>query len=391
MGSKVAFLIPSLKIGGAERTVSLLANHLPLPTCICLFDSRIEYPVNCQVYVIGDKQGMQGTIKRYANYLSFLKSYRPDVVVSLLNKAHTLNLLIGNKNKKFLWIQNYPSWLFMRHQLFLWMHELKHRLLYRVADGILAPSRGLIEKLANDYGIPNSKLHLVYNPVDVEMVRKMAKEELSEKDENLFGDPTIINVGRLVWQKGQWHLIRIFSEVVKELSKARLIIIGGGPLSEYLRALIKGLELEGKVHIIGPSLNPFKYIARSDIFCFPSLKEGLPLAIIEALACDVPVLSSDCKSGPREILSPSTYHEPETREPQFGEFGILMPVPEGKLLDWRNPLTPVERIWAKTITDLFYCKGEALKMYKAKSSNGVKRFDVKLVTKKFLKVVMEGA
>ena len=185
--------IPSLQFGGAERVVSLLSKNFPVRTCICLFKKKIDYLVDSEVYVIGEPLGVTNRLRSYINYLTFLRVYRPYAVVSLLNKAHTLNLLVGIRNRKFLWIQNYPIRLYMKHRIYKLINDTKHKSFFRLADGVIAPSRGLAEKLVNGYRIPHHKVSVVPNPIDISLIRAMASEKLSEEEERFFGEPTLIN------------------------------------------------------------------------------------------------------------------------------------------------------------------------------------------------------
>src|SRR5699024_1749281 len=124
---------------------------------------------------------------------------------------------------------------------------------------------------------------------------------------------------------------------------ACLIILGEGYLFEYLNELVKQFELENDVFFLGYQENPFKYIARADIYVLPSLHEGFPNALCEAMACGKPVVSTDCPSGPREILFQNpdinmTLPEQITR----ADYGILTPQLEGVKFDAKEPISKSE-------------------------------------------------
>jgi glycosyltransferase involved in cell wall biosynthesis len=132
-----------------------------------------------------------------------------------------------------------------------------------------------------------------------------------------------INVGRLTRQKGHWFLIRSFRQVVDEYPDARLFILGEGNLREKLEDLIQELDLSENVFLLGDQENVFPFLVNSDCFVFTSLWEGLPLSLIEALSVNLPVISTDCKTGPREILCPELNLDETINYPYLGEHAIL--------------------------------------------------------------------
>ena len=183
----------------------------------------------------------------------------------------------------------------------------------------------------------------------------------------------IINVGRLTKQKGQWQ-IRAFKKVKEEITNIKLIILGTGELEDYLNKLIGELNLEKDVYFLGFQENPFKFISKSRIFVFPSLYEDFPNALVEAMACGIPVISSDCKSGPREILAPETDLRIEAKKVEYSKYGVLIPVCDDKYYDAQLPLTTEERILAKSIVELYSSK-DLLENYTVEAKERVKDFD----------------
>lgn len=129
----------------------------------------------------------------------------------------------------------------------------------------------------------------------------------------------MVAVGRFTWQKGFDILLTAFRIVVDGDPKAKLIILGDGPLRPTLEGLIGSLRLAQNVDLPGFVENPWSYVARGTVFAMSSRFEGMPLALIEALACGVPVVSTDCPSGPVEIL-------------EQGRLGTLVPVGDARRL-----------------------------------------------------------
>ncbi len=142
------------------------------------------------------------------------------------------------------------------------------------------------------------------------------------------------------------------------------MILGEVKLKDYLISLSEGLSLKTyvwdrdrieddfDVYFLGFQKNPFKFISRSSIFVFTSLWEGFPNALIEAMACGIPVVSSDCRSGPREILAPDTDFECEAKDPEFAQYGVLMPVFDGEFKGAGDPLSREEEIWVETLSKM---------------------------------------
>jgi glycosyltransferase involved in cell wall biosynthesis len=170
-------------------------------------------------------------------------------------------------------------------------------------------------------------------------------EEIENRYRHIFEKRVIVNVGRLVQAKGQWHLIRAFSDVIKKIPELNLIIIGEGELESYLKELIIEMGLEKNVFLLGYQKNPFKFIAKSQLFAMSSLYEGFPVTLVEAAACKIPVLSTNCRSGPSEIFGCRDEEKFSTKVVRT-ECGILTPVFDGKKRTAGKPLTDEELIFS---------------------------------------------
>ena len=225
------------------------------------------------------------------------------------------------------------------------------KILYTKADSVVAISNLIALYLKKRYSIDNNKMQIIHNPLNISKVIVEAHEEINDIY-NIFNQQVIVTAGRLNKQKGQWHLIRCFKLIKQQIVNSKLVILGEGELRPYFVSLIKTLGLDKDVYLLGFQENPFKFIGRSSVFAFPSLYEGFPMTLIEAMACGVPVVSSDCKSGPREILAPDTDLTKQTSTPEFAQYGILMPVPDGTQYKAEDPLTEEEVIWAEVLINI---------------------------------------
>jgi glycosyltransferase involved in cell wall biosynthesis len=191
-------------------------------------------------------------------------------------------------------------------------------LFYRWSDGIVAVSDGVADDLSIVARIPRERIQVIYNPVVTPQLRDKMQAPLEDP---WYGDgdpPVILAVGSLREQKGFSILIEAFA-LVRRIRSARLLILGEGVDRPKLEALVKRLNLEKDVRLPGFILNPYPYMARASLFVLSSNWEGLPTVLIEALYCGVPVVATDCFSGPREIL-------------RNGRFGQLVPVGDKALL-----------------------------------------------------------
>jgi len=199
-------------------------------------------------------------------------------------------------------------------QFFLtrWRSYRAMRRVYRQADGVIAVSRDLAEDVASITGIPAQTIHVAHNPVVTPEMFDLAKAPLRHAWFEPSAPPVILGVGRLSRVKNFALLIRAYARVRRELN-CRLIILGEGRERRGLERLAKNLGVAEDVELPGFVENPFAYLGRAQLFASASLAEGSPNALTEALALGIPVVSSDCRSGPREIL-------------QGGRYGTLVPV-----------------------------------------------------------------
>jgi glycosyltransferase involved in cell wall biosynthesis len=238
---------------------------------------------------------------------------------------------------------------------------------------------------------------VIYNPYPIDEIGELANESLGSYEE-IFKEPILITAGRLTKQKGQWYLLRVFKALKEKHKDLKLVILGEGELKDYLVKLSEELGLKTyvwdrdalsesfDVYFLGFQKNPFKLIARSKLFVFPSLWEGFPNALVEAMACGVCVVSSDCRSGPREILAPNTDFNYQTQKPEFAEYGVLIPVFEVKYKSAEEPLGEKEIMWVETIDKLL--EDESLrKNYSEKAKQRAEDFSIEKIVQEWKEIL----
>ncbi|NHJ25038.1 MAG: glycosyltransferase [Candidatus Lokiarchaeota archaeon] len=196
--------------------------------------------------------------------------------------------------------------------------------LYPRANKIVSVSNGVKESLVQK-GISRSKIITIYNPIEISKNKLMSNTRIKNFPEDIFLNSFVfLNIGRLDRPKGQWYLIRSFKKVVENYSNAKLIIIGIGPLMKDLTNLIRESGLENSVYILGSIPNVFPYLKNADCFVFTSLWEGFPNVLLEALSMGLPIISSDCHFGPREILAPELNLFDRVEYPYYTTYGVLI-------------------------------------------------------------------
>lgn len=185
---------------------------------------------------------------------------------------------------------------------------LMARLFYPWADGIVAVSRGVAADLSRLTGISSAKMQVIYNPVITPELRERAKEPIEHPWFAPGEPPVVLGIGRFVAQKDFSTLIGAFAKV-REVRPARLMMLGNGREENKLKALAGELGIEEDVAWVGFVDNPFAYMKQGAVFVLSSAWEGLPTVLIEALAVGIPVVATDCPSGPVEILDGGNYGE----------------------------------------------------------------------------------
>lgn len=178
------------------------------------------------------------------------------------------------------------------------------------SDKVVVISKGLEKELIQQFKINPKKIQTIYNPIiNFSKINQKLKEPLLKKEKIwLHNKLTIIGVGRLSKEKGFNYLIRAVEILIKKYKKdINLLLVGDGNQKQELIKLAENLRIKNNIFFLGWQENIFKFLEKSDIFVLSSLREGLPRVLIEAMACGIPVVSTNCKFGPPEILKNGKY------------------------------------------------------------------------------------
>jgi len=319
---RVLLVLPDLRGGGAERTSLNVKRALeggPLDVEIVLMDARGEYldapehrdfilPPGAWLRWLARRcppDSPQRALLQVPQLMRLLAAERPDVVMTsmadisipmrvalalLPRRLRPFWIVRDGNNAKVVLEEAYPQPTLLRviEALFRWT--------YRSADVVLVPSRGVGRCLERDYGIPASLIQVIGNPTDVARVRERAREE----PELALPDHYVVAVGRLAPQKGVDVLLEAMA-VLRDRDVS-LVVCGVGPERTALETLAGELGIAHRVVFAGFQANPWSIMARAAAFCLPSRWEGFGHVVVEALACETPVVISDCDFGPGEIV-----------------------------------------------------------------------------------------
>jgi len=306
--NRVALFTTFLGGGGAERiTVNLAEGLLDYGINVDLVVTRTgpwTYVVPKGVRVVDI-----GAPRIYASLPSIIRYLRHERPAALLSAGAAVNVTV-----LFAWrIARVPARVViaehnMLHEQVRNTKDWRMRLLpkfvrwsYPWADTVVAVSNGVADGLLKIVPFVKSKLRVIYNPVITPEILAKAEEPLNHPWFAPGEPPVILGAGRLTAQKDFPTLIRAFDLVRKELP-ARLLILGEGSDRSQLEALVRELRLERDIAMPGFVQNPYPYMRRASVFALSSRWEGLPTVLVEAMACDCPVVSTNCPSGPAEIL-----------------------------------------------------------------------------------------
>ncbi|MDQ2074389.1 glycosyltransferase [Haloarcula sp. NS06] len=320
----LAFFIPDLSVGGAEQVAITIANGLAdrgynIDLLLSRASGELRSELSEQVSIVElppSKTPVVGVAAHLPFLVTYLNKHKPAALFPHLEHPSIVSLAIN----RFLDVDT--TVIPTQHSAF--GHEVEatpkdqivRRIvprLYPASDQIVSVSEGVADSLADRTPVERSDISVLYNPVDVEQIRERAGQTVEHEWVESNDRDVVLFVGRHAGQKNLDGWVRAFETVANRNSNARAIIAGKGPCREKVQATVERLGLSDVVSLPGFVDNPYRYMAKSDAFLLSSRYEGLPTVLIECLAVGCPIVSTDCPSGPREILSD-------------GKYGTLVPV-----------------------------------------------------------------
>ncbi|SRR5258706_908083 len=308
----VCFVLPSLAGGGAERAAVHVLNALDAGVwdrSMYLFRREGPYldEVDSGIRVAaGHRTSRTGRIR---DLYRFIRAERPDIVMVFLSYFSVLAAVrAASRNARVVFNQQTPVSAFLTDADYNWRRPIRRRLFtavarlaYGRADAVVATSRGVADDLAQGFAVGRDRIHVVHNPVDLKRIETAVQESIDSAHDAVWMHPAIIAAGRLADAKNYPLMLDAFA-LVRAQMPARLFILGRGELEPGLRARVHALGLNDDVVFCGFQRNPWKYIARGDVFLLTSHYEGFGNVLVEAMACRVPVVAT-ASPGTREIVT----------------------------------------------------------------------------------------
>lgn len=311
----IAFVIPDLKGGGAQKMMINLANELATRgdrVDLILFNQSGIYKdlISPQVNIVDFNKPR--SLSALLSLVFYIKKSHPDIMMSALFHVNLITLLAKifslSKKTKIIISERNNLTLRLSEMTILKRLSLKIliKILYPFANKIVGISEGVCNDLKNIIASDTSKIMTIHNPV----VTPDFEEKIQQKVENIFPDNCglkLITSGRLVMQKDYPTLLRALSHYNKKYGAAHLVIMGEGALKEDMVRMSKRLNINNNIMFLGFVDNPLAYMKQADIFVISSAWEGFCNVIVEALYAGLKVVSTNCPSGPAEILQDGKY------------------------------------------------------------------------------------
>jgi len=355
----IIIFMPSIDGGGVEKNLFIISNYLKnldYKIKIITFDDGFNYKFSKKIQIINYLKKPKKNYSKYYKYwkciLLLIKetiikrqlvfSFQANVYCCILSFIFNFNLITRSNSSPSGWTKNFTKNLLFKYLL-------------KIPKAIIVNSKIFKKEIDKKFNI-NSVL--IYNPLNLKEIKTKSKEKLNF---HFFKNTKIkaINIGRFTDQKDQITLLKAIKILNECLIDIKLLIMGYGPNKNNLKKFINENNLNNKIKILKFQKNPYKYLNQSNLFLLTSIYEGLPNVLLEAMALKKYIISTDCPTGPREILG-------------NGKYGILTKINNEKLL-------------AKKI--LLFSKKKNLSNILNKAYKSLNRFDFNQNCKKYNDVI----
>ena len=388
----IAVLVQNLRNGGAERMAAnlSLALEADYKVTMIVFDAAgAIYPCCKELIDLKVPPLTEGSsVRRIFNTLQRVRKLRYlkrklsiDTTISHMDGANLVNLLSGMNDRKITVYHSMPS----MESGTGFVHKCFHRLIGAGSYRYLTVSKPAQKDMQDNFGVSKEKVQCLYNFVDLKKARERMGEALDLKVQAFFDThkKIIVHAGRLIPLKAQCRLIRVLAEIRKEGHNAGLVILGEGEERQKLAECAKEYGVTEHVYMPGEIKNPFAYFKRSHVFVLCSEYEGLPMVLIEALACGCPVVSVDMTSGAREILAPDTGVTKKATGMEYAKYGILTPQYTGEGIAEKN-----EQLLKQAVSEMLY-EDRIRSRYLQSCAEGAERFSKDTILEQWRELIEE--
>lgn len=365
--SNIMIISQSLTGGGAEKLVANLSLELAKTDNVtivtfCKSEKEFKYAGNrINIDRIGGKGGLithiLNAIGRIKDVRRIKKEMQCDCAISFIPQTDYVNVLSRRKQEKVIVdVVSNMSFVYPRG-----IKKIFRKYILKKADYVVTVSEGVRDDLIENFQIKQEKSKTIYNSCDINAIKNdcINKTEY-EKIADLLPPKYICSMGSFRLAKGHWHLIKAFSCIASKIPEYKLVILGDGQYRDKYNLLIKKLGLEERVILPGFANPPYSIISKSSLFVFSSVFEGFGHSIIEAMACGVPVLSTDCNYGAREIIAPNTHFKQKADSLEKDEFGYLLPPFNMDDIDCSTNISELEHLMGNSILQVLIDDNSAL-------------------------------
>lgn len=383
----VALFINTLGFGGAESVVSRLSEIMKdqYNIFVLLVDARY-WTYDCNVEIID----LGGT---YSNYhiralrscfsiRKIIKERNIECIISFLDIPNMINILFTGKSvRSIISIRGYGQ--ISKVSLF---RKRVYQQLYKRADYIVTVSEVMKFRFVENYNISDAKVMAIANPYNTDKIQELSDEKIEKEVLEFMQQYECASaMGRLVESKGYIYLFESLKMLLRENRKAGLIVIGSGELEEFLREKAKKLGIDKNIYFLGFKKNPYKYIKQSKLYISTSLREGFPNALVESMACGIPVIHTDCLTGPKEILCENYKNYHKVKKCELVDYGILIPdfspiIHDVKLV--KQYEQSLAEIWGRLLSD-----PEVSSIYGKKAKQRASEYNEKICIRRYMEVI----
>jgi len=308
MKKKIAVFVNSLEIGGTESVTLVFVNELikyNFEVDLILLKKKGYYLKFLDKRVNVVNLNKKRLLFSFFVFFKYLKKNNPDIILSHLTHINVFVLFfkIFLQMKFKIFINETTTVSLKKKHSNKFRHSILNLIIpffYPKAAKVIVPSLGVKQDLINTYKVKNKKIAVIPNPVDINFIKSQSKKKINLSIKKKI--PLLVSMGRLIPDKDFLSMIKAVQDTLK-IKKIHLLIMGKGIQKNFLNFEIKKNKLNNNIQLLGEIKNPFPILSKAKIFILTSRREGMPTALLQAIALKKMVISTNCPSGPKEIMS----------------------------------------------------------------------------------------